>query len=734
MSALTLPRRALVVVIDGAGPAGPARGVAVSRCLADSLGWERVRAFAMRDGDVDVGRDLPDGVLMTARSSARSTGASADTAGLRAGLEDAGAVAMACDTATSQWLAGMSSDAALTTATGPREAVGRPFRETMAEAIGLPTPPRVSSAASLSMLYEFAVRHDWRVALKSVNGRSVAINRFADLSRALESAAGRRSASLDSTPHGTTRVIALVAHRGTVVGCAQTTASASDDRLVTLSAVEEPLAERLCRALPQPGCSGGLWLRLVTEQSGRTWVVDAEAGFPCWTWEAAGLGCNLPVALARSAQSRSGAGRPPAHRPVTAAQAVLPRCPCGRDDPGREADAAAENYESGRLRAIDTPSVSPELLDEGTRALQRGSIPTPARILLHGASRRRFELVAGSLRSASGRGALKISAAYSVKTNPAPELIALAMRHGMFLEVVSPAELEHVRRQGVPAQRIVHNGPLVPSHARELPLRAVFADSIEGLALIARQQFAASTIGLRVAALAADGSRMSRFGIDLHDDAALASAARLLSGSTAHQRLGLSFHLQSRRVGKPLWYANLARLADIAGRLQEACGRAVTTIDVGGGFAPSELSEMLETSLSDFADCVARSAPNLSEFIIEPGSALAEDAMALLVTVLERRDAGRDTTVVVDGSIAELRDAAEYPHRVLALGPSSGFCLRRGEHRIVGRLPAELDVLVTGIDIPDTVGVGDRLAILDCGGYDHSMGFAFADGESRNYA
>ena len=52
-----------------------------------------------------------------------------------------------------------------------------------------------------------------------------------------------------------------------------------------------------------------------------------------------------------------------------------------------------------------------------------------------------------------------LRAAYSVKTNPRDELIDLALRHGLDVEVISEAEWRHVRARGFGPGRILYNGP-----------------------------------------------------------------------------------------------------------------------------------------------------------------------------------------------------------------------------------------------------------------------------------
>jgi diaminopimelate decarboxylase len=87
--------------------------------------------------------------------------------------------------------------------------------------------------------------------------------------------------------------------------------------------------------------------------------------------------------------------------------------------------------------------------------------------------------------------------------------------------------------------------------------------------------------------------------------------------------------------------------------------------------------------------------------------------------------------VVVDGSIAELPGAAQYPHRVLVpAGAGEWSLVGRGHDRIVGRLPSDNDVLVDFIALPSSLTPGDRLVLLDAGAYDSSLAYLYGRGQT----
>jgi diaminopimelate decarboxylase len=85
---------------------------------------------------------------------------------------------------------------------------------------------------------------------------------------------------------------------------------------------------------------------------------------------------------------------------------------------------------------------------------------------------------------------------------------------------------------------------------------------------------------------------------------------------------------------------------------------------------------------------------------------------------------------VVDACIAELPLARSYSHRIFFRPAASSDCifLKKGDTRILGRICMEDDVLSAGLDVPETVAIGDFIVFGDAGGYERSMSYVFGRG------
>ncbi|MBN9510962.1 MAG: hypothetical protein J0I21_17860, partial [Alphaproteobacteria bacterium] len=66
-----------------------------------------------------------------------------------------------------------------------------------------------------------------------------------------------------------------------------------------------------------------------------------------------------------------------------------------------------------------------------------------------------------------------------------------------------------------------------------------------------------------------------------------------------------------------------------------------------------------------------------------------------------------------------------YPQRVFRMTDGALRPIGRGSGRVLGRICMEDDVLFVGLDLPDDIGIGDRLVVCDAGAYERSMSYAF---------
>ena len=364
------------------------------------------------------------------------------------------------------------------------------------------------------------------------------------------------------------------------------------------------------------------------------------------------------------------------------------------------------------------------MLEEITREARRGQI-TPAHVFLKGTAEASFA-TAASLIARVPTDALRLRAAYSIKTNPRRELLALARRHGFCAEVISAEELDWALGNGYGHEAIIYNGPRPLSKPRA-PVHAAFADSILAFQAYAQARSAA-VIGVR---LRPQGIS-SRFGVPPVE---FQDLLRCAAGLPADLALGVSFHIRPEDFGQRSWQDIARSVLHLATQLQHGTNCRITVLDFGGGWTPDEFQNGLFHDLPQVLAEIGPALPHVREVFIEPGQAVATPCVALLSRVLEIRHCKSGTVdAILDGSIHDAPHLNAYPHRIFARADGVVRPLAGGQDRLLGCACLEYDVLAPNIALPKTLKTGDFVAIADCGSYDSSMSFLFARGGASQAA
>ena len=309
--------------------------------------------------------------------------------------------------------------------------------------------------------------------------------------------------------------------------------------------------------------------------------------------------------------------------------------------------------------------------------------------------------------------------AYSVKTNPDPQILKTARGAGLFAEVISPEELEHARACGFSTEEIIYNGPYPAQYCLHAP-GYIFADSVEAFAGAARS-FPRSLVGVRVR----PPGIASRFGVPFDRIDQLCEIIR----TAGLRELGVSFHVRPEDFGSYDFRKLSETVLEYCAALGERSHARITAFDAGGGKRPAELDrEIREGVLESLVSCASMRLPHIRNVFLEPGQALAAPCEAVLATILEvRRSHERVTEIVVDAGYPDLPQIRSFLHRVFILMDGKAHAVRPGAGRVLGSTCLEYDVLCDGVDLDDCA-IGGRLAIADAGAYDASMSFQFARG------
>lgn len=293
------------------------------------------------------------------------------------------------------------------------------------------------------------------------------------------------------------------------------------------------------------------------------------------------------------------------------------------------------------------------------------SIPTPFYVF----DLDRFDAKHRMLREEFGAHFPRLEIGYSYKTNWLPAFCRRAHELGAFAEVVSRLEFDLAMRLGVPAGRVIYNGPAKRRADIELALKAgarLHLDSLEEVRnaeRFARTCGAPLRVGLRIAL--GDPGEVSRFGLSIADGE-LAHACTVLSRAGLRV-CGLHVHASGRSRDLAGFRARARTLSAAA---LEVGIDELEWIDLGGGlgFAPSDMpglsypgfGEVAGALHAELAGAMGSALAGLDVFI-EPGIAWVGDCAEIhaRVEALKRRN-GREIAVL-DVGIHDVKPS-RHPH------------------------------------------------------------------------
>ncbi|HEY0613950.1 MAG TPA: hypothetical protein VGC96_04890 [Candidatus Elarobacter sp.] len=344
---------------------------------------------------------------------------------------------------------------------------------------------------------------------------------------------------------------------------------------------------------------------------------------------------------------------------------------------------------------------------------------TPLRIFRDLVAAERLDHAA-RLRDILGRPPLALIAAFSLKTNPRPELVKIARERGFFAEAISSQEIAYAERIGFAASAIIANGPEpVGDRAEGERLAFVFADGIEAFGRNVRRRVGAvQGVRLRPSMIA------SRFGVPVEDDRELCDA---VSSAPETVQLGVSFHVRREDFKGAGWRDVASDVLDRAVALQRRTARRVVAFDVGGGWTPDEFEAQFHADMRWLVPRIVDVLPSCTHVIFEPGQAVCTPAEALVTRVLEVRERRGRREAIVDLAYSDWPQMHSYVHGFFIRRNGAWEPLAKGPDRLGGRTCLEYD-LIDGLRFPADLAAGDLLLVTGTGSYDHSMAFRFAEG------
>ncbi len=323
---------------------------------------------------------------------------------------------------------------------------------------------------------------------------------------------------------------------------------------------------------------------------------------------------------------------------------------------------------------------------------------------------------------------------YAVKANSSLAILKLLAAHGAGFDIVSGGELDRVlaaapEAPSEVAARVVFSGvgktqPEI-DHALQAGILEFNVESEAELDLLAaraaklnhKARFALRVnpdVFAETHPYISTGLRGHKFGIDIRRAAALYRRAAKHKWLEAH---GISVHIGSQIRSAEPFGAALERVHKLVRQLARD-GIVIRSIDAGGGLG-IDYSGKSSDPAARVCDYVAAITRALSGFegrlLLEPGRFLVAQAGALVTRVLNVKQNGRKTFVIVDAAMNDLIRPALYQahHEIVPVRPRPG---RARMVDVVGPVCETGDFFARDRKLAP-VQPGDLIALLDAGAY-----------------
>jgi diaminopimelate decarboxylase len=691
------------------------------------------------------------------------------------GILDAGGLFISANDLEVMWLGGVFPDGHPNLLTPPLGAVERVAKPAIPAHTGLPVkiPTFVTTGISDWELHAFCRRHDWKVWLKGPYYDAARTRNWSEFENMRGFFSGLWSTDnlfLQTHVTGYEESVSLAAYKGELLSCVRMRKRDLTEMSKTwagdVSEVPAEFVEPLREIIRDLNWTGGAELEMVRDADEQLWLIEWNPRFPAWIHGATITGRNVLASLVEGATGvkaqetvstgdeftrvilevpvRPEIPLPPLPEPFAGGVGHSLKHPSGllgfahrlhgMNSDGHNGNGNENGNGNGHGKLIDNDlSALPASFVTDISATDFEQVATPSFLFLEKTARELFERAARIAENLSTKD-IKVTNAYSMKTNPDARLVELAFDAGFLAEGISPLELNKALEVGFKAEQLILNGPgkwWRKEYLPKEPIHAVFCDSAADLrrvvAAVDSGELKAQTVGVRLRT----PNISSRFGIPVDTPDFFKTMIESVKTLPRDCAFGVHFHMASSNVGIRQWWHLFESILRWCGSIEALAGRRIECLDMGGGWFPDDWHEGADEQFKKAISSVREYLPHVTEIISEPGKALAQPSMALAMRILEIQEFKNNfKEVVVDGSIAELPMYFFYPHRILHQDVRTGELktVERGSTQLFGRLCMEHDIVASNVELPKDAQAGDLLIFCDAGAYDRSMSYVFGCG------
>ena len=337
----------------------------------------------------------------------------------------------------------------------------------------------------------------------------------------------------------------------------------------------------------------------------------------------------------------------------------------------------------------------------------------------------------------------KTEVLYASKAFSCLEVLRIASREGLGVDVVSLGEIHTAYKAGYDMKRAYFHGNNKTreelQYALEVGVGTIVIDNdyeYEMINEIVRESENTVDVLLRINTgidahtheYIKTAKDDSKFGYSVYDETIYDLIADINNQSNLNF-VGFHSHIGSQIFEKTSFFEAVKVVMEFTQKVQERLGLTISVLNLGGGFGvyyteedrPFELAEFLK----EYIEVVERESDNfgldLTKVVIEPGRSLTCNAGSTLYSVggVKKTFAGREY-VFVDGGMADNPRYALYKAKYEAMLANKMNEEADTTYTVAGKCCESGDMLVMDAKLPKAEQ-GDLLLVSSTGAYNYSM-------------
>lgn len=335
----------------------------------------------------------------------------------------------------------------------------------------------------------------------------------------------------------------------------------------------------------------------------------------------------------------------------------------------------------------------------------------------------------------------KVQFAWSYKTNYMNAVCNVFHQEGSWAEVVSGFEYRKAKGNGVPADKIIFNGP--DKSLEDLKMAVddnalIHIDHFDELYMLTELVSGGSKkarVAIRVNMDTGVYPMWDRFGFNYESGQAWNAINKIMAAENL-ELVGLHSHIGTFMLTPNAYAVAATKLGDLAMNVKYRYNKNIQYLDLGGGFPSANTLKGsylpgadIVPSIDDFAEAITNAIlsqgykpDELPLLVLETGRLLIDDAGYLLGSVIanKRLSDGRRATIL-DFGVNLLFTSFWYDHKI---SPAQEFTHHTEDMVLYGPLCMNIDVVRETVNLP-LLNKGDHLVVHKVGAYNMTQWMQF---------